>query len=256
MDKLLLLCLTGVLGGMINAIAGGGGILMFPALLAAGLPAIVANATTSLVVWPGALTSAYNYRKELHKIPSYYLILLIPAFAGSVIGSLTLVHTKSTTFEKLAPWLVVFAVLLLALQPLIHHFVEVRSGRSLKRHPVRVILVISLLVFPLAIYGGYFGVGYGIMVLALLGFTNLKSIHQMNGVKNLSGAGIALFSTGYFAWHHLISWRAGIAMAIGTAIGGILGAKLALHAPAKIVHRITVVIGLIVALVLLAKAYL
>jgi len=248
--------ITGLAGGMINAIAGGGGILMFPALLAAGLPAIIANATTSLVVWPGAISSAYGYRKQLSKIPAYYLFLLIPALLGSIIGSFTLVHTQNQLFERLAPWLVVFAVLILALQPTIHAFVRSRSGRKINRHPLRVVLIIGCLVFPLAIYGGYFGVGYGIMVLALLGFTNLKNSHQMNGVKNLSGAVIALFSTGYFAWHHLINWRAGIAMAIGTAIGGTLGARLALRAPAKIIHNVTVVIGFVVALILLAKAYL
>jgi len=250
-----LLFLTGVLGGMINAIAGGGGILMFPALLATGLPPVIANATTSLVVWPGALTSAYGYRRELRKIPSYYLFLLVPALLGSIIGSFTLVHTESRLFEHLAPWLVVFAVLLLALQPMIHHFVQSKSGGRLSRHPLRVLLAISCLVFPLAIYGGYFGVGYGIMVLALLGFSNLKNSHQMNGVKNLSGAVIALFSTGYFAWHHLIDWRTGVAMAVGTTLGGIFGARLALKAPVKLVHNTTVVIGFIVALVLLVKAY-
>ncbi|GAC1387585.1 MAG: sulfite exporter TauE/SafE family protein [Candidatus Saccharimonadales bacterium] len=251
----VILLLVGIIGGIINAIAGGGGILMFPALLAIGLPAIVANATTSLVVWPGALSSAYGYRKELRKIPGYYLLLLIPALCGSVIGSFILVHTKNQAFEQMAPWLVLFAVILLALQPTIHHYVLSRAGKKLNRHPTRVVLSIGLLVLPLAIYGGYFGVGYGIMVLALLGFTNLKNSHQMNGLKNISGAVIALFSTSYFALHHLISWRAGIAMAIGTAIGGICGARIALKTPVKLVHRLTVAIGLTVAIYLLFNSY-
>jgi len=252
----ILLLVAGLLGGVINAIAGGGGILMFPALLAAGLPALTANATASLVVWPGALSSAYGYRKQLAKIPRYYFWLLVPCIIGGVIGSQILIHTSNSTFGRLAPWLMVLAVALLALQPYIRAKIEQRSGRTLKSHPFRVLAVISVLALPLAIYGGYFGVGYGIVMLAFLGFTSLKTIHQMNGLKNLSGATIALISTAYFAHAHLIDWHPGLIMAAGTLTGGIIGANLAQRVSSKRVHDLTVVIGGTITIILLLKTYL
>jgi len=251
----IILILVGLVSGIINSIAGGGGILIFPTLLAAGLPAIIANATSSLVVWPGALTSAYGYRNYIKKIPRYYLLLLVPCFFGSIIGSFTLVHTSNTFFEKLTPWLVVIAVVLLALQPTIHKQMAKRSKKSKNKHSIRTVIIVSLLVFPLAIYGGYFGVGYGIMMLAFLGFTSLTNIHQMNGVKNVGGACIAIISTVFFVRAGLINWHAGLFMLSGCAIGGILGSKIALKISATTVHNITVIAGCIVAIYLLVKSY-
>ena len=251
----ILLVIVGLLGGIINSIAGGGGILMYPTLLAAGLPAIIANATSSLVIWPGALTSAYGYRKYIKKVPRYYFILLIPALFGSIIGSLILVKTSNILFERIAPWLVVIAVFLLAIQPKIHDHLRKSINKSNSKHPVLVIGVVSILVFPLAIYGGYFGVGFGIMLLAFLGFTTLTNIHQMNGIKNLTGATIAIVSTLYFARAGLIDWHAGLFMLSGNAIGGAIGSHIAQKFNTKIIHRVMVFVGGIVAIVLLYRAY-
>ena len=251
----ILLFIAGLAGGAINAIAGGGGILMYPALLASGIPALTANATASLVVWPGALSSAYGYRDSVKKIPRYYWWLLVPSVIGCIIGSLTLIHTSSSTFERLSPWLVVFAVLLLAFQPWIRSRVEKRSHHSLKRHPLRVVFVICLLALPLSIYAGFFGVGYGIMMLAFLGFTNLKTIHQMNGLKNIIGSVMAIIATIYFAHAGLIHWHQGLVMSVGTVCGGFLGASLAQKVSSKKVHDLTVIIGGTIAIILLVQSY-
>lgn len=251
MEHFILLLGAGIIGGMINAIAGGGGIIMYPALLASGLPPIIANATASLVVWPGSVTSAYGYRKELKKVPKSYLWLAIPCFVGSTIGAVMLVHTNPHTFEKLAPWLVLSAVLLLATQSRLHRWLSSQTKkRKIHWHTMPLIYAA---VFPLAIYGGFFGVGFGLMMLAILGFSSLTNVHQMNGVKNLSGVAMAVVATIYFTNKGLIDYSSGLTMAAGTAIGGITGAKLAHKLSTHIVHDVTVVIGLIIVIVLLLK---
>ena len=251
MEHFLLLITAGVLGGMINALAGGGGIIMYPALLASGLSPIIANATASLVVWPGSLTSAYGYRDELRKVPRNYLWLALPCLAGSIIGAVVLVNTDPGAFERLAPWLVLSAVLLLATQSRIHRWVTKQSKkRRIHWHSLPLILIAS---FPLAIYGGFFGVGFGLMMLALLGFSNLVNVHQMNGVKNLCGLVMAVVATIYFANKGLIDFSSGLTMAAGTAIGGFWGARSAHRLSTHTVHDLTVVIGLIIVIVLLVQ---
>ncbi|MEO8862776.1 MAG: sulfite exporter TauE/SafE family protein [Candidatus Saccharimonadales bacterium] len=251
MEQYLILIIPGILAGLINSIAGGGGIIMYPAFLAAGINPLMANATSSLSVLPGSATSTYGYKKQLKRLPRAYLWMLIPCLVGSIIGSYILIHTKPTTFEVLAPWLVLSAVLLLALQSRI----QTLLAKQAKRHKVRwpTIAVLCVAAFPLAVYGGYFGVGFGLMMLALLGFTNLKSIHQMNGIKNAFSVGMAIVATSYFAYAGLINWRAGLMMAIGTAIGGYFGARAAQRVPARFVHNATVFIGLIISAVLIIK---
>lgn len=249
MEHFLLLLGAGIIGGMINAIAGGGGIIMYPALLASGLPPIVANATASLVVWPGSVTSAYGYRKELKTVPRSFLWLALPCLIGSIIGAMILVRTDPATFENIAPWLVLSAVLLLATQSRLHRWLSTQSKkRKIHWHTMPLIYAV---VFPLAIYGGYFGVGFGLMMLAVLGFSGLKNVHQMNGVKNLCGISMSVVATIYFSRAGLINYSSGLIMAAGTAIGGLSGAKFAHKVSTHLVHDLTVVIGLIIAIVLI-----
>lgn len=251
MEHFLLLLGAGIIGGMVNAIAGGGGIIMYPALLASGLPPIIANATASLVVWPGSVTSAYGYRKELRKVPKSFFWLAVPCILGALIGASILVRTSSDSFERLAPWLVLSAVMLLATQSRLHRWLD-HEKKKRKIHWHTMPLVYAA-VFPLAIYGGFFGVGFGLMMLVVLGFTKLNGTHQMNGVKNLCGVAMAVVSTVYFSRAGLIDYSSGLVMAAGTAMGGITGAKLAHKVSAHTVHDLTVIIGLVIAIALLAK---
>lgn len=251
MEHYLLLIGAGVLGGFINAMAGGGGIIMYPALLASGLSPLIANATASLVVVPGSLASTFGYRKELRKVPKGYLWLIVPAFFGAIIGSVILTTTDPHTFEKLAPWLILSAVLLLATQSQIHRFVTKQSKkRKIHWHTMPLIYAA---VFPLAIYAGFFGPGFGLMMLAILGFSTLKNIHQMNAVKNFCSVVMAFVCTLYFLNKGLIDLESGLIMGIGTATGGILGAKFAHKISTHLVHDLTVAIGLIIVFVLLIK---
>lgn len=252
MQNPLFLFVPGIIAGMINAIAGGGAIILYPVLLASGLSPIVANATASLVIWPGSLTSALGYRKELQKVPRTFFWLIAPCILGSIIGCFILVHTRVATFEKLAPWLVLSAVILLALQSRIHRWLANQSKRR-KIH-WHTMPLIFLAIFPLAIYGGFFGVGVGLMVLAVLGFTSLKNMYQINGVKNLTSITMALVATIYFAKVGLINWHAGIIMAAGNACGGYVGARLSQKISTHHVHNATVAIGLVISVILIIKS--
>lgn len=252
MEHSLLLLSLGVVGGMINSIAGGGGIILYPGLLAAGLSPLTANATASLVALSGATTSTLGGRKQLKQIPKIYLWIAVPCLIGSVFGATILVNTEPTTFEKLAPWLVLSAVVLLALQSRIHRWLEVQKKRR-KLH-WRTMPLIYIGGFALAVYGGFFGVGYGLMMLALLGFTTLKDIHQMNCVKNFTGVAVSLVATIFFAQAGILDLQAGLMMGAGCAFGGYIGVHLAQKVSAHLVHDLTIAIGAVVTVVLLVQS--
>ena len=220
----IILLITGLAVGAMNAIAGGGMLLGFPVMLATGISPIHANASAAVATLPGSLSSAFGYRKYLRQIPKQYLWLIVPCAIGATIGALILRRTPPGNFEEIVPALVLFAVLLFALQPLLHfHLHKHLHGKSKGDFTL---LWISIGFLPTAIYGGYFGAGFGFIVLAFLGFTSLKDIHKMNALKNLAGATIATASIATLWNSGLIDWHHGLVMAVGSTIGGFCGAKL------------------------------
>ncbi len=243
---LFLACL---LAGMVNSVAGGGIIVVFPALLAVGMPPITANATSNIVSWPGALASAFGYRKHLRTLPAKYILLLIPCLLGAIGGAFLLEKTDSSQFSHIIPYLVLAAVLLFIAQPFLHRHLE----RNLRAHRNAPLMIIGLALLPMSIYGGYFGAGFGFLMLAFLSFTRLTNVHQINGLKNLAGAAITLTCTIYFGATGLIDWRYAPAMIAGSLLGGFFGARLAQKVNPAIVHNFIVVLSLGVALVLFIK---
>lgn len=237
------LFLAGLVVGGMNAIAGGGMLIGFPALLAAGLPALPANVTSNIVVMPGGLMAAYGYRKFLRKLKARYLVLLIPCLLGGTIGAIILRNTSNTKFQQLVPGLVLFAVVLFAFQPFIH--LQLRKHMRGKIKGLRPLLVISLALFPVAIYGGYFGAGFGFIMLAFLGFTKLHEIHQMNGLKNLAGVCVSSASLACLFNTHLINWHFGLVMAAGSMTGGYFGAKFTQKISTHAIRIIVILIGLV-----------
>lgn len=249
----LIVFAVGIAVGAMNGIAGGGMLLGFPVLLAVGLPPLVANITTNIVILPGQITSAYGYRKYLRKLPRRYLILLIPCLIGATIGALLLRHTPSARFQEMVPGLIFFAVVLFAVQPLLHfHLLRHISKRSQNN---ATLFLIALGLLPTAIYGGFFGAGFGFIMLAFLSFTNLRDIHQMNGLKNLAGMTIAtvciicLYST------HLINWPLGLAMAAGNGVGGYLGARYSQRFSSQVIRIVVIIIGFAAAGYLAFRTY-
>lgn len=249
----IILLLVGVLVGGMNAIAGGGMLVGFPVLLALGLPALVANATANIVNLPGQLASAYGYRGYIRQVPKAYAWLLPPCALGAGIGAYILRNTSFDSFERLVPGLILLAVILFAFQPLLHFHVhkQLKTGRA-NNGPL---LYIALALLPLSVYGGYFSAGFGFVMLAFLGFTNLHDIHKMNALKNIGASVMAAVSIVVLFSADLIDWRRGLVMAAGATIGGYYGSRLALKISSHTIRIIVISIGLATTLYLFLRQY-
>ncbi len=252
----LILFLVGIVVGIMNAIAGGGMLLGFPVLLATGMPALAANATSNLIILPGQISSAYGYRKFLRRIPKSYLILIIPCVIGAGIGATILRYTPSANFDKLVPELLVFAVALFTFQPFLHKHVHYHMHGPLKyRRKIKPVVLLAVAMLPLSIYGGYFGAGLGFIMLAFLGFTKLHEIHQINALKNMMAICIAAASIVCLFSAHLIDWRQGAVMGSGNLIGGYVGAIGAQKFSSHAIRVVVIAIGISTAIYLFFRTY-
>ncbi|HYH36270.1 MAG TPA: sulfite exporter TauE/SafE family protein [Candidatus Saccharimonadales bacterium] len=244
---------VGIVIGVMNAIAGGGMLLGFPILLAFGMSPLAANVTGNVVIGASTVSSVYGYRQYLRKISPRYLLLLIPCIIGAAIGALILRNTSSNEFQQIVPALVGLAVILFAFQPLLHFHLH-RHIRS-KRRTLRPLVIIAIALLPVAIYGGYFGAGFGFVMLAFLGFTKLHEIHQMNGLKNLAGACIAFTSLICLYSTHLINWHLGLVMGAGCVLGGYYGATLTQKVSSHTLRIVVIIIGVVTATYLALRSY-
>jgi uncharacterized membrane protein YfcA len=252
----LILFAAGIFVGAMNAIAGGGMLLGFPIIIAFGhISALAANATANVGSLPGGLSSAFGYRKELKKVPKIYILLLLPALVGAIIGALLLRHTNPNNFSKMVPWLLIFAVALFTYQPYLYSKLKKHMiGHKKSTKTLKPLLIISVGLLPLAIYGGYFGAGFGFVMLAFLGFTGLHNyIHRMNAVKNLLSVSICLASIICLYSAHLINWHIGLIVAAGNLVGGYYGATYAQKVSSHALRIIVIVVGLSAAVYLAIK---
>lgn len=236
--------IAGSIAGVINAVAGGGALILFPVLLSAGLSPITANASMNLIVQPGAISSAFGYRSHLKKLPIQYYLLLLPCFIGGFVGAIILVKTSNVQFEHIVPYFMAFALLLLLFQSPIHGWMYNRKNAALKRrHHFTVLVLICTMFFAISLYGGYFGAGFGIVVLAFLGLTKIGDIQQMNGLKNIAAVSIGVADSIYFIPHGLIDWKILPLFTIGNLIGGYFGATYSAKLHTKTLHIGIIVIG-------------
>lgn len=242
----LILFLAGVFVGSMNAIAGGGMLVGFPVIIAFGhVSALVANATANVGILPGGISSAYGYRKHLKKVPNIYFLLLIPALVGASIGAILLRHTRANDFANLVPGLLIAAVALFAFQPMLYKKLNHHINHKKRGGDIKPVLIISAGLLPLAIYGGYFGAGFGFVMLAFLGFTGLHNhIHRMNAVKNLVSVAIAFATIVFLYSSHLINWRIGLITACGSVLGGYLGSTYVQKVSSHTLRIIVILIGL------------
>ena len=252
-----ILVFFGFLAGMINSVAGGGALLLYPLLLAFGVPPINANATFSFVAFPGNAASAFGYRKFIKKLPRKYYLLLIPAVLGGLLGAYLLGHTTDRSFEHLVPWFMLLATILLAFQPKLHRWLYSRAAKKLERRYHGIFFgMIFVFMFLLSVYGGFFGAGYGIVLLAFLGLSELTNIHQMNGLKNLIGFSFGAVAVAYFVYLGLIDWVVLPPLLVGSVIGGWFGATYSTRLPTKVIQRFIVGVGVVVTIALFAQQYL
>ena len=245
---------AGALAGLMNSIAGGGTIVTFPALILAGIPSIPANATSTVALLPSALGYTYGYRKNIPAVWNWIKLLAIVSLAGGFLGGLLLVHTPPAVFDWLVPFLILLATGLFTannfFQKLIKPPAPGNATRAESRHWTTGIVIFQ---FFISVYGGYFGAGIGILMLATLGMMGMADIHQMNTVKGILGFLINIVAALYFAIAGLVNWPAAIVMAIGSMIGGYTGAALAQRIPQKSVRWIITGIGAVLTLVMFVK---
>lgn len=239
------------IAGAVNSIAGGGTLISFPTLIWLGLPSVTANATNTVATWPGSVGGAWGFRRELRSGETRLLVLVAPSLVGGIGGALLLRWTPPTIFDTLAPFLVLFATLLfMAQEPIQRRFGT--SGDPLHKSDGWLIgtILFQLLV---ALYGGYFGAGIGILILAALGVLGYKDILQMNGLKNFLVVCINGIAALYFIWARMIYWPYAILMAVAAIAGGYSGSGVARRAGPKAVRRTVIVIGFAMTASLLIK---
>lgn len=253
--NILLFFFAGFLSGIVNAIAGGGSLLIYPILLAIGITPINANATNSVIVWPGTIGSAIGYKKYIKKIPRHYFLILIPCLIGGLIGAVALKKTPNTLFIHIVPWFFLLAVVLIAIQPLLHRFLYEGHQDNRKRNldHILVLIISFIILVAAAIYGGYFGAGFGIIMLGILGISQLTNIHEMNGLKNLASICINLTAIIYFSFNGLITWHILPVLIVGNIIGGYIGAKYSDRLPSKHIRGVIIFVGLAIAITLFLK---
>jgi uncharacterized membrane protein YfcA len=245
--RLLVGALAALVAGMVNSVAGGGTLLTFPALIAAGLTPLTANATSTVALLPAALSSMHGYRSELSGARRWATALAVPSLIGGAVGALLLLHTPGATFDRIVPWLVLGATGLFLVQRPLLRYVRgpsfVHDPDAIHRRPVTASLLIGQLF--VGVYGGYFGAGVGILMLAALGFMGFSNIHQMNGLKNWGGFCMNLVAAGIFAFSGIVDWPVALTMAVGSMAGGYLGARMAQRVPQDAVRGAVTAVGIL-----------
>ena len=246
---------AGAVAGAINALAGGGTLVSFPALLWLGRAPITANATNTLALCPGALAAMTAFRNDLAPIRRWMLLLVPPSLAGGLIGALLLLRTPERVFAALVPWLILFATGLFAAQgPLTAGIRRLRrrTERPAVDGPRREVWpYVVAFEFAVAIYGGYFGAGIGIMTLAVLGLVGFTDIHHMVGLRNFAALCINGIAAVYFVSQGAVVWPDALVMIVGQIVGGYGGARMARRLGRTFMRRAVVVIGIVMALSLL-----
>jgi len=240
----LLTFLAAAIGGAINSIAGGGTLVTFPAIVWLGVAPISANATSTVALWPGSIGSIWAYRGELADAREWLIWFTLPSLAGGIVGAFLLLHTSASRFDEIVPFLVLGATLLFVLQrPIARRLSRKAADQPEAATPPRPSWRFLAAQFAVAVYGGYFGAGIGILMLATLGAMGFANIHRMNGLKNWGGLCINAVAAITFAASGIVNWPVALAMAAGGLAGGYGGARLALRVGQKWVRRAVVVIG-------------
>jgi uncharacterized protein len=230
--------------GAINSIAGGGTLITFPLLIWLGLDPKVANATSTVALWPGLFGGLFGYRKELEKSSALLLRLGLTAVIGGAIGAWLLIWTPSPTFARMVPFLILFATILFMAQGSINRWLRLQPIMAQPKAS----WWLGAIVFQLfsSIYGGYFGAGNGILMLAAMGLLGIHEIHRANGIKNFLGICINSIAVLSFALMDLVVWSDALLMAVGALLGGYFGASMAVRVGQAWVRRGIVAIGFVI----------
>jgi uncharacterized protein len=238
--------LAAFIAGAMNSVAGGGSFLSFPALLFAGVPAISANATNNAAMWVGTIGSARGYHEEVGTHRALLLPVVSASIVGSLIGACLLLVTPQALFDRLIPWLLLFATLIFASSSLLMR----RAGGPPRHAPWQVAVQ-----FAVAIYGGYFGAGMGILMLAVLAFSGLPSFNAQNAIKNVLAVSINGVALIPFVIARIVDWRFALPMAAIALLGGYFGARFFRRVPQPFSRALVVAIGCVMTIVFFVRTY-
>ena len=248
---LIIIGIAAIAGGLVNALAGGGTLITFPALTALGVSPVVANVTNTVALCPGYLGATFAQMSDLRG-QGLRLWLLLPAgVIGGIAGGFLLLHTSDNTFRRLVPYLILLAVGLLFFQDRIRNWVTGRGVES-KAKPIHTTWSI-LPVIPAAIYGGYFGAGVSVMVLAVIGIALDDSLTRLNALKQSISFSINIAAAIFFLFSGQVLWLTAAVMAIGALAGGALGGRLAGKIKPNTLRKIVMTVGLVVSLIYFVK---
>jgi uncharacterized membrane protein YfcA len=244
---LIVVGLAAVAGGFVNAIAGGGTLITFPMLTAVGVPPVIANVTNTVALCPGYVGGTYAQRRDLQGQGNRMRMLLPAGILGGITGGVLLLSTSDAAFRKLIPYLILTAVILLAFQDQLRNAVMGRMSGSGRTHPHEGWSI--PLIFIAAIYGGYFGAGLGVMMLAVLGLVLDDSLTRLNALKQSLSFVINIAAALFFLFSGKVLWTVAAVMAVGALAGGVLGGRVASRIQPIVLRWIVIAIGLVVAVI-------
>jgi len=252
LSQAIFLFFAGALGGTINAVAGGGSFIAFPALLFTGVPPVPANATNTLALWVGVTASGGAYRSRLNISRRVMIPLVVTSILGGLAGAFLLINTPAQTFLRVLPWLMLGATLLFAFGKHLTGRISAGISHDASRAAIAGAAIFELFV---AIYGGYFGGGMGIMNLAMLAALGMTDIHAMNALKVVLGGFINGVATVTFVVSGAIVWPQAIVMTAGAILGGYFAAHYAQKLPQAWIRGFVIVVGVAMTAYFFVRAY-
>ncbi|OLT40631.1 hypothetical protein BJF85_05670 [Saccharomonospora sp. CUA-673] len=241
----ILIGVAGVWAGMINAVVGSGTLVTFPVLVALGYPPVTATTSNAIGLAPGAVSGAIGYRHELRGQARTLLSLLPASIVGAVVGTILLLSLPADAFETIVPVLIVLALVLVVIQPKVSAWVARRqadAGAGARRSAGGTVLLVTL-VFLTGIYGGYFTAAQGVLLMAIMGILMTERLQTLNGIKNVLSAAVNIVAGVVYAFVAPISWPVVALLAVGSVIGGQLGAKVGRKLSPRMLRGAIVVIG-------------
>lgn len=249
--ELILVGLAAVAAGAVNALAGGGTLISFPMLTAVGVPAVAANITNTVALAPGYLGATLAQASDLRDQRQRLWLYVPAAIVGGVLGGLLLLNTGERAFRALVPFLILLAAGLLAVQGRLRAWLLRRGGAAGNAAtPER---WAALAVLAAAVYGGYFGAGLSVIVLAVLGLILDDTLTRLNALKQAISFGVNIAAAIFFLFSGQVVWSAAVVMAVGALLGGVLGGRLAGRIQPATLRTVVVVIGVIVAAIYLVR---
>lgn len=239
------------LAGGINSVAGGGTLVTFPTLVWLGLPSVIANATNTAAIWPGSLGSLWGFRRELSQADPIMFWLVFPSIIGGIAGALLLRVTPTHTFDRIIPFLILFATVLFTVQGPIQK--KLGTPKEDRHRSPRWFVTAVLIQVVVGLYGGYFGAGMGIMMLTVLSVLGMKDILKMNALTSLYALCINGIAAALFMWAHMVRWHYVLVMAITAIAGGWGAAGVARRVGRTAVRRFVIALGYIITVVLFIR---